>query len=402
MTTATVDRKILPPPTERYTVLGWLYKNLFSTWYDALLTLGSATLLYLVFAPMISWAFTTAQWEVINANLRLLMIGQYPPSELWRIWACMYIAAIILGVSWGMWVRGMREAGIALIVAPFLFMLFPSLELNDRLNLGGIVIAALAGFFIGRARGKSLSRLTTLSWIVYFPLVIFLVRGLNEEKQFFGVVGSNFWGGLLLTFLLTVVGIVFSFPFGILLALGRQSSLTFVKMFCILFIEVIRGVPFITIIFMSQLVLPLFLPAGFTLDRVIRAMAGTVIFSAAYLAENVRGGLQAIPKGQFEAADALGLNSFQTMIYIILPQALRAVIPILVGQFIALFKDTSLVAIVGLYDLLGIARSLLAQPDFIGRQPEVYMFIAAIYWIFSYVMSYISQRLEVRMGVGER
>jgi general L-amino acid transport system permease protein len=131
-------------------------------------------------------------------------------------------------------------------------------------------------------------------------------------------------------------------------------------------------------------------------------MAGVVIFSAAYLAENVRGGLQAIPNGQFEAAKALGLNSFQTMIYIVLPQALRAVIPILVGQFIALFKDTSLVAIVGLYDLLGISRSLLAQPDFIGRQPEVYMFISAIYWMFSYVMSYISQRLEVRMGVGER
>lgn len=402
MTTATVDRKILPPPTERYTVLGWVYKNLFSTWYDALLTLSSVALLYIIFVPMITWAITTAKWEVINANLRLLMIGQYPPSELWRIWTCMYIAAIIVGLSWGLWVRGRRGAGIALIVAPFLFMLFPSLTLDDRLNLGGIAIAALAGFFIGRARGKSLSRFTTLSWIIYFPLVILLVRGLNEEKLFFGVVGSNFWGGLLLTFLLTVVGIVFSFPFGILLALGRRSSLTFVKMFCILFIEVVRGVPFITILFMSQLVLPLFLPAGITLDRVIRAMAGVVIFSAAYLAENVRGGLQAIPKGQFEAANALGLNSFQTMIYIILPQALRAVIPILVGQFIALFKDTSLVAIVGLYDLLGISRSLLAQPDFIGRQPEVYMFISAIYWVFSYVMSYISQRLEVKMGVGER
>jgi len=402
MTTATADRKILPPPIERYTALGWVYKNLFRTWLDTLLTLGSAALLYLIFAPLITWAITTAQWEVINANLRLLMIGQYPPSELWRIWACLYIAAIIIGLSWGMWVRGMREAGIALIVAPFLFMLFPSLTLNDRLNIAGVIMAALAGVFIGRGRGASLSRFTTLSWIIYFPLVIFLVRGLNEEKQFFGVVGSNFWGGLLLTFLFTVVGIVFSFPIGVLLALGRRSSLTFVKIFCILFIEVIRGVPFITILFMSQLVMPLFLPAGVTLDRVIRAMAGIVIVSAAYLAENVRGGLQAIPKGQFEAADALGLNSIQSMSFIILPQALRAVIPILVGQFISLFKDTSLVAIVGLYDLLGIARALPSQPEFIGRQPEVYMFIAAIYWMFSYVMSYMSQRLEVRMGVGER
>jgi general L-amino acid transport system permease protein len=402
MTFANPENKILPPPTERYTILGWVYKNLFRTWYDTLLTIGSVLILYFIFAPLLSWAFTTAKWEVINANLRLLMIGQYPPSELWRIWACVYLAAILIGLSWGMWVRERLIAGIALLAMPFVFMLFPSLNLNDRLNLGGTATAALAAFFVGRTRGKSLTNLTVVSWVIYFPLIIFLVRGLNEEKQFFGVVSTNFWGGLLLTFLLTVVGIVFSFPFGVLLALGRRSSLTLVKLFCITFIEVIRGVPFVTIIFMSQLVLPLFLPAGMNLDRVIRVMAGIVIFSAAYLAENVRGGLQAIPKGQFEAANALGLNGLQTMIEIILPQALRAIIPILVGQFIGLFKDTSLVAIVSLYDLLGISRSLLAQPDFIGRQPEVYMFISAIYWIFSYVMSYVSQRLEVRLGVGER
>ncbi|HRQ33253.1 MAG TPA: amino acid ABC transporter permease, partial [Anaerolineales bacterium] len=212
----------------------------------------------------------------------------------------------------------------------------------------------------------------------------------------------NLWGGLLLTFLLTVVGILFSFPIGVLLALGRRSELPAVRWFSVGYIELVRGVPLITILFMAQLMLPLFLPEGWTVDRVVRAMVGITLFSAAYLAENVRGGLQAIPKGQFEAAAALGLSGAQTMIFIILPQALRLVIPILVGQFIALYKDTSLVAIVGLLDLVGIARTVLAQPEFLGLQREVYVFISLIFWTLSYGMSYVSQRLEERLGVGIR
>jgi general L-amino acid transport system permease protein len=153
---------------------------------------------------------------------------------------------------------------------------------------------------------------------------------------------------------------------------------------------------------MAQLMLPLFLPDGVTIDRVLRAMVGITLFSAAYLAENVRGGLQAIPNGQFEAAHALGLNGTQTMVFIILPQALRLTIPILVGQFIAVFKDTALVAIVGLLDLVGIGRSVLAQPEFLGLQREVYVFISLLYWVLSYGMSYLSQRLEASLGVGKR
>ncbi len=170
----------------------------------------------------------------------------------------------------------------------------------------------------------------------------------------------------------------------------------------VVYIEVVRGVPLVTILFMAQVMLPLFLPAGMTVDRVLRAMVGIVLFSAAYMAENVRGGLQAIPKGQYEASDALGLNGLQKTTLIILPQALRLVIPIIVGQFIALFKDTTLVAIVGLLELLGIGRAVLAQPAFIGLQIEVYIFISAIYWVFSYAMSYASRRLEITLGVGER
>jgi general L-amino acid transport system permease protein len=211
-------------------------------------------------------------------------------------------------------------------------------------------------------------------------------------------VDVNVWNGLVLTLLVAISGIVFSFPLGILLALGRQSDLPVIKIFCILYIEVVRGLPLIGILFMAQVMLPLFLPAGLEIDRVLRAIAAFILFSAAYLAENVRGGLQSIPKGQAEAARALGLNIPQAIALIILPQALKASIPAIVGQFIGLFKDTSLVAIVGLLDLMGVARTVLSQPEFIGRYSEVYLFVAAIYWVFCFSLSQFSQNLEKKLA----
>lgn len=207
-------------------------------------------------------------------------------------------------------------------------------------------------------------------------------------------VDSMRWGGLLLTFLLTAVGIVLSFPIGVLLALGRRSNLPVVKWSCIFFIEVVRGVPLITVLFIANLMLPLLHPSLATVEGVYRAMAGITLFSAAYLAENVRGGLQSIPPGQEEAAKALGLSSLSVILFITLPQALRAVIPALVGQAIALFKDTSLVAIIGLFDLTRIADSVIVQPEFIGARPEAYLFISIIYFIFSYLMAWASRRIE--------
>jgi general L-amino acid transport system permease protein len=201
---------------------------------------------------------------------------------------------------------------------------------------------------------------------------------------------------------LSLVSIVLSFPLGVLLALGRRSTLPIVHLFSVLYIELIRGVPLVTVLFMADIMLPLFLPEGLRVDRVMRAMAGFTLFSAAYIAENVRGGLQAIPEGQIEAARALGLNGFQTTFLIVLPQALRLVIPANVGQFISLFKDTSLVAIMGLLELLGIGKAVLANPAYMGLQREVYVFVALIYGIFSYAMSYASRRLEIALGIGER
>jgi general L-amino acid transport system permease protein len=278
----------------------------------------------------------------------------------------------------------------------------PSAGAEARLHLAALVLVAAAAFGLGRLGGVSLRRTTIAAWIVYFPLVLLIIHGIARSPGPLSVVPTNLWSGLLLTFLLAVVGIVVSFPIGVLLALGRRSNLPVVHWVSVVYIEVIRGVPLVTLLFMASNIVPLFLPAGITLDRVLRAMVGITLFSSAYLAENVRGGLQAIPRGQIEAAQAIGLNGIQTMGLIVLPQALRLIIPVLVGQFISLFKDTTLVATIGLLDLLGIARSILAQPQFISSQREVLVFITMIYWVFSFLLSYVSQRLEGALGVGQR
>jgi general L-amino acid transport system permease protein len=393
---------VLPPRAERFSPLGWIRENLFSTWYNALLTVAVLFLVYRVLVPAVDWFVNEAQFEVVRVNIRLLLAGQYPRDQLWRVWLCVHLLASIVGLTWGVYVRGRRVMAFILLLAPLVLALLPGLSTEGRLHLIAVSAIALVAFWLGRLGGLSLSRTVIGAWVFYFPLVILIIRGLTPADGWFRVVPSNLWGGLLLTFLLTVVGISFSFPLGILLALGRRSRLPIVRWVSIVYIEVIRGVPLVTILFMASTMVPLFLPAGIRPDNVLRAMIGITLFSAAYLAENVRGGLQAIEQGQYEASYALGLSGVQTMGIIILPQALRLVIPVLVGQFISLFKDTTLVATIGLLDLLGIARSVLAQPQFVGFQREVLLFITLIYWIFSYFMSMISQRIEIALGLGER
>jgi general L-amino acid transport system permease protein len=215
-------------------------------------------------------------------------------------------------------------------------------------------------------------------------------------------VAPGLWGGLLLTLLLTIVGNLLSLPLGILLALGRRSKLPIIKYFSIGYIELIRGVPLVTILYMAAVLLPLFLPINVRADLVIRAMIGFIMFEAAYQAENVRGGLQSIDRGQYEAAQALGLSGTLTTVLIILPQALRAVIPALFNSFVSLFKDTSLVAIIGLFELLRIGRTVLAQTDWLGTHREVFLFAFFIYWGFNLAFTYGSRRLEEALGVGKR
>jgi general L-amino acid transport system permease protein len=391
----------LPPLAERPTTLGWMRKNLFNTWYNSLLTIFAALLIYWAGRGLLTWAFTSAEWRVIAVNLRLLIIGQYPIEQAWRLWISMLLLAFLTGNSLGIWARS-RALLITMFLIPVALAILP-FSMEVRLWLAGLSLVGGLGWLAGRSAKRTLRQVVIAGWIIWMPIFLILIRGVTPEGQgWMPTVTSNLWGGLLLTFLLTIVGIVFSFPLGVLLALGRRSELPIIRWFSVGYIELVRGVPLVTILFMAQLMLPLFLPAGVTVDRVLRAMVGITLFSAAYLAENVRGGLQAIPKGQFEAAQALGLNGAQTMIFVILPQALRLIIPILVSQFIGLFKDTTLVSIVGLFDLLGIADTVLAQPEFLGLQREVYVFISLLYWILSYAMSYVSQRLEVSLGLGER
>ena len=389
------------PPSllERSPALSWLRHNLFNTWYNSLLTLLVLAGGYFALKTAFTWALNSADWAVIAANFRLFMVGQYPQGEIWRVWVSLLALALIVGVSLGIWGARMRAASLALLLAPLGLALLPAAAPASHWLLA-LFATGLVGWGLGRASPRRTRRPALIAWMIYLAFFIFMVRGLLPEGSLLAAVPSNLWGGLLLTFMLSAVGIVFSFPIGVLLALGRRSEMRLARYLCIGYIELVRGVPLITILFMAQLMLPLFLPSGLTIDRVIRAMVGIVLFSAAYLAENVRGGLQAIPPGQYDAAHALGLSGWQTTLYIILPQALRAVIPILVSQFIALFKDTTLVAIVGLLDLLGIAQTVLAQPDYIGRQLEVYLFVSLIFFIFSYMMSYLSQRLETALGVG--
>ena len=394
--------EVLPPPSERNTVLGWLRKNLFSGWGNSLLTIVSIVLIVAVMRPFLTWAFNTAEWAVIPANWNLLMRGQYPVEEVWRLWFTLYLLAAIVGLGWGVWGRNVRGTTLVVFSIPLLLMLLPWFSMAARMNLLVIEAIAIAFYAIGYARPPRIERIATIAVIAYFPAVVLIIRGLGLT-DLMPVVPSNLWGGLLLSLLLSVVGIVFSFPLGVLLALGRQSKLPAIRMLSIVYIEFIRGVPLISLLFMSQVMLQIFLPAAMPpIDRVVRAMVAVTLFSAAYTAENVRGGLQSIPNGQYEAAHALGLNGFQTMTRIILPQAIVAVIPVLVGQFIGLFKDTSLVALVGLFDLLGIARVILSNPDWLGTQQEVYLVVGAIYWIFSYAMSYTSRQLEVTLGTGRR
>jgi general L-amino acid transport system permease protein len=273
--------------------------------------------------------------------------------------------------------------------------------LNIRLFFLVNPLLTFLGYQTGRTPvGKG--RWVMLGWLLSFVATIFLLTGIGGVS-WLPRVGTGLWGGLLLTFLLALVGIVASFPIGVLLALGRQSSLPVVKAFCVLFIEMVRGVPLVTILFMASIILPLFLPEDLRIDRVLRAMLGMTLFAAAYMAENVRGGLQAIPRGQIEAAKAVGLSGFQTMAFIVLPQALRLVIPAIVGQFIALFMDTTLAIIVGLTELLLMGKSILeSNVEWKLLNMEMFVFVAAVFWVFNYSMSYASRRLEKALGVGER
>ncbi len=220
---AATSNDMLPPPTERYTLLGWLHKNLFSTWYNGMLTILALAVIFLLARSALVWAVSVARWEVVVANFRLFMVGQYPADKLWRIWAYLYLLAGLLGLSWGVWIRRRAVAGSVLVVSIILLAIVFPFSMQARIQIAALAIAGVLGFAIARFSPKRLGRVTVAGWLLYFPIVILLTRGLQKTDGLLSIVTSSFWGGLLLTFLLTVVGIAVSFPFGVLLALGRQS-----------------------------------------------------------------------------------------------------------------------------------------------------------------------------------
>jgi general L-amino acid transport system permease protein len=379
----------------------WIRENLFSSWFNTALTIAAGLVVGSFAFLVLRWAVTAADWGVVKANLRVYMIGRFPLEEAWRIWASLYLVSLLGGVSWGAfgrpleWTRAriaIRAVGLALLLAVFVYLL-------EGLRIWLLVLAVPAlfsiGLVFGRAGGRRLRLPIVLGWAFSFVAVLLVL-------QLFGGVPPRLWGGFVLNILVAVVAVFLSFPFGILLALGRRSSLPVVSAFCVAFIELFRGVPLVTLIIAGQFILPLMLPPGMQLSDIATQMLVFTIFSSAYVAEIVRGGLQGVDAGQFEAARAVGLSTTRTMGLVILPQALRSTIPSLISHFISLFKDTSLLAALAITDLLRAARRASAQLEFIGDVREALLAAAVIFWIVAFAMARWSQRLERRLGVGER
>jgi general L-amino acid transport system permease protein len=391
-------------PTRSLTPRAWARENLFSGPVNTAVTILFGLLLAWVAYRAIWFVFVDARWEIVERNIENLLVFRYPRDELWRLWGALFVLAGGLGLAAGIGSRGslhaspllaLRRAGpmLALVAVLLAFAGSPT----ATLLVVGIAALAVGARLLGSRlplRGR---------WALAVALGSILAAYLLVAH--FGGVGWEDWGGLHLTLFLAVGGIVLSFPLGVLLALGRRSRLPAVRWVCVAYIELIRGVPLITILFMGAFMLGFFLPEGVeTPSAVTRALIAFTIFTSAYVAEIVRGGLQSVPRGQIEAAQALGLSTVKTTRLIVLPQALRAVIPALVGQFISLFKDTSLVFIIGLTELLAVAEAITKQPDFLaqGLLVETLLFAGFVYWAGSYWMSRESQRLERRLGVGER
>jgi general L-amino acid transport system permease protein len=401
-----------PPPAPRLPPREWVKENLLSPWHNALMTVVFGGILGWALLRALRFVFVTGRWEIIRRNLTNFMVALYPRDQLWRVWTALFVVTLAIGLRIGAGAAGRlrleeeaRRPALRVIAAriwPLALLVAVIATLSGSLRTIALLLAlgvvAAAAYALGRLVPPRTRRWTSVLLIAGFVAGFEIVAG-------FGGVGLDRWGGLLLTLFLAGAGIVLSFPLGLLLALGRRSRLPAVRGFCVGYIELIRGVPLVTLIFMGAFVVGLFLPPGSsTPSLAVRGLVAIVLFTAAYLAEIIRGGLQSVPRGQIEAAMAVGLSPFTMTRLIVLPQALRAVIPAIVGQFISLFKDTSLVSIVGLVELLRVSRVVTQQPDFLaqGLEAETFVFASFLYWVGAYWMSKESRRLERRLGVGER
>jgi general L-amino acid transport system permease protein len=347
---------------------GWVRANLFSSWLSAALTL---VLAFLIARGL--WSFV--QWALVNA------VWWTPENQSQ---ACRALRGI--GACW------------AVVTEKYRFILFATYPFDQQWRPALAIAIFVALFFVSALRRFRRKELFFV-WVAALTLIAVLMWG--------GVLGlphvpQERWGGLPVTLILATFGLALGFPLGILVALGRRSNLPAIKATCVLYVELIRGVPLVSLLFMASVMFPLFLPEGLNIDKLLRAQIAIILFAGAYLAEVVRGGLQALPKGQYEGADSLGLSYWQKTGLIILPQALRLVIPPLVNTFIGFFKDTSLVLIIGIFDLLTAAKTAIVEPAWQAFGLEVFVVVAAIYFVFCFAMSRYSQRLEAELSRGTR
>ena len=409
---ANSNRSISPPATATG-LLGWLHDNLFSSWFNGILTAVSLAIICLSAVYGLKWIIAGADWTVIRALGGGLVIGQFNTEQacpgqncFWRPQASLLMVTLLLGMGWGLAGGGTaRRIAIIAVVIITLFAFLPysfeRMGMDVRLLLAANILTLLAGWAIAHYTHMS-ARSIALCAVAAFVITLVLFRGIAGVPGL-QPVSTLHWGGLMLNLLLAIAGIVISFPIGIALALGRRSNLPVVKLLCVVFIEVFRGVPLITLLFMSQVLVPLAFPEDFSTNSLLRASIVITLFSSAYMAENIRGGLQALHPGQAEAARALGLAAWQTTMLISLPQAIRNVIPAIVGQFIALYKDTTLVYIIGMLDILEYGRAFIqGNTEYLASAKELFIFLALVFWVFCYTMSYVSQKVEEHMGVGVR
>jgi general L-amino acid transport system permease protein len=372
----TEEAPLLPAPISTTGVIGWMRQNLFSSIGNTILTVIGILLAYSMLAPFIQFAFIDAVWTGDNREVCLPQDGGHS------------------GACW------------AYVEAYFPQFIYGRYPVEERYRVD-IVYALFALLLVPLAIPSApFKKINAILFLAVFPIIAyFLLTGLViGDNVVLPIVETAVWGGLLVTLVIAVTGIVASLPLGVALALGRRSKMPIIKLVSIIFIEFWRGVPLITVLFMSSVMLPLFLPEGVTFDKLLRVLIGVTLFSAAYMAEVVRGGLQAIPKGQYEGAMALGLRFWPMMYLIILPQALKLVIPGIVNTFIGLFKDTTLVLIVGMFDLLGQIQSSFTDPTWStpSQGHTGYLFAAIIFFVFCFGMSRYSIYMEKKLHTGHK
>ena len=392
----------------------WIRRNLFRTWWDGVLTVVFGGLSAWVIWNLVEFIFITGRWEIIEVNLKLLLVGQFPAESLWMVDGSLlaitfWLAAALGGkpkpveeqLSWPQRIRDVIQRFGLIIGLGILLVVLAGPTESAPVALG-VLAALIVGRLVNTARHRVawVKRVPTLLWhlvLLIAPIALISLTLMQSEL--------SLWGGFLINFYMAIIAIVLCFPLGVLLALGRKSTLPIVRLISTTYIELIRGAPLFVLLLLAGVALEFFIPSEVAPGSVFRAVTVFTLFTAAYLAEIVRGGLQSIPKGQLEAGKALGLSTVKITFLITLPQALRNVIPAQIGQFISLFKDTTLAgAALSIVELLKVSEAITKQDDFLGQGYiyEALAFVSLLFWVGSYVMSRESQRLEKRLGVGQR